>query len=44
MVQNLWNKITENLGFVETGNFIIGSTEAAVRGCSGKSWKEITHG
>ena len=32
MVQNLWEKITENLGFVENSNFIRGNREAAVRG------------
>ena len=32
--QNVWEKITENLGFVENSNFTSESTEAAVRGCS----------
>ena len=44
MVQNVWEKITENLGYVENSNFIRGSTEAAVRGCSGINSKENTGG
>ena len=34
MIQNVWEKIAKNLGFVENSNFSKGSTEAAVRGCS----------
>ena len=34
MVLNVWEKVGENLCFVENSNFIKGSTEAAVRGCS----------
>ena len=34
MAQNIWEKIAENIGFVENDNFIRGSTEAAVLGCS----------
>ena len=36
MVQNVYGKIAETLGFVEHSNFIRGSTEAAVTGCSDK--------
>ena len=35
MVQNRWEKITENFSFiVENSNFISESEEAAVHGCS----------
>ena len=34
MIQNVWEKIAKNLGFVENSNFGKGSTEAVVRGCS----------
>ena len=44
MNQNFWGEITENLGFVENSNFIRGSTDAAVRGCSGINSKENTRG
>ena len=44
MVQNVWEKIAETLGFVENSNFIKGSTEAAVGGCFGINLKENTSG
>ena len=34
-VQNVWQRITEKSDFVEVSNFIRGSTEAAIRECSG---------
>ena len=34
-VQNVWEKIAENLDFVENSNFATKSAEAAVDGCSG---------
>ena len=40
MVQNVWEKCSENLDFVENSNFIRESTEAAVRGFSGKNSRE----
>ena len=42
MVQNGLEKTTEDLGFVENSSFIRGSTEEAVRGCSGISAHENT--
>ena len=44
MVQNVWEKIAENLDFIENGNFIGESTEAAVRGCSGINSVEDARG
>ena len=44
MVQNIWEKIAENLGFVENNNFIRGSTEAAVHGCSDINKPESSRG
>ena len=40
MVQNIWEKIIENLAFVENSKFIRESTEAAVRGCFGITSQE----
>ena len=40
MVQNVWKKVTDNLGFVKISNCIKGSTEAAVHGCSGTNSRE----
>ena len=44
MVQNVWEKIAENLGFVENSNFFRRSTEAAVHGCSGITSNKNTYG
>ena len=44
MAQNVWDKIAENLDFVENSNFIRGSTEVAVRGCPGENSQENTRG
>ena len=41
MVQNVWDKISENLGFVENNNFISESTNAAVSECSGVNSQKI---
>ena len=35
MVQNIWERIAENLDFVKSSNFIRGSTKAAVGVCHG---------
>lgn len=42
MVQNVWEKIAENLHFVESNNFIRKSTEAAVRQYFGVNSQETT--
>ena len=44
MVQNIWEKIAENLGFVENNNFIRGSTEVAVHRCSDINKQESSCG
>ena len=45
MVQNIWEKITENFSFIEgNSNFISWSEEAAVRGCSSINSNENTCG
>ena len=43
-VQNVWEKIAENLDFVENSNFIRGNTEAVVRCCSGVNCQKNIHG
>ena len=40
----VWEKITENLGFVENCYSITGRTEASFRGCPGKNSKEKNSG
>ena len=44
MVQNAWENIAENLGFVENSNFIRESTEAAVSRFSAVNSHENTCG
>ena len=44
MVENVWENIAENLVFVENGNFVRESTEAAVPKCSGINSQENTRG
>ena len=42
MEQIVWEKVAENLDFVEDNNFIRENTETAVRGCSSVNINEIT--
>ena len=42
VVQNIWEKTTENFDFVENSNIIRRSAEAAVRGCSGEKSQKNT--
>ena len=44
MVQNVWEKIAEDLCFVENSNFIRGSTEAGIHGWSGINSQKNTRG
>ena len=41
VVKNVWEKIAENVDFVEKRNFVKESTEASVQGCSGINSQEI---
>ena len=41
MVQNVWEKIAEDLHFIKNGNFIRECTEAAVRGCSEPYYNKV---
>ena len=44
MIKNVQEENKENRDFVENSNFIRGSTEAAVRDCSGVNLQENTLG
>ena len=43
-VQNFWEKIAENLDFVENSDFIRGSKETFVRSCSHVNFQKNAHG
>ena len=44
MVENVCEKIAQNLNFVKSGNFVRGSTEEAVLSCPGVNFWKNTHG
>ena len=43
-MQIVWEKNTENIDFIENGNFIRENAEGAVRGCSGINPQKTTRG